>query len=174
MDATDPRPGPNKPAEENDGEEPGDVSRRSFLAGIAVCGATVAGGGLCAIRFMLPTVSFEPPARFKVGYPEEFAEDSVTYDERHSIFVVRESSRFYAMDARCTHLQCLVRWEEDEGRFFCPCHGSKFDRQGENLAGPAPRPLDRLEIGVADDGRIVVDKDHVFSPGQWQASLLEV
>jgi Rieske Fe-S protein len=174
MDGRELKQGPISRAEDTDQEEPAGISRRSFLAGIAVCGATLAGGGVCAVRFMLPTVSFDPPARFKVGYPEEFAEDSVTYDERHSIFVVRESSRFYAMDARCTHLQCLVRWEEDEGRFFCPCHGSKFDRQGENLAGPAPRPLDRLEIAVADDGRIVVDKDRVFSPDHWQASLLEV
>ena len=151
-----------------------ELSRRSFISGLAVCGATLIGAVAGLIRFMLPAVSLETPARFKVGYPEQFDENSVTYDERHKVYVVREAGTFYAMDARCTHLQCLVRWQEDAENFFCPCHGSKFDREGRNLAGPAPRPLDRVQISVADDGRMMIDMDRIFDPAHWQDSLLEV
>jgi cytochrome b6-f complex iron-sulfur subunit len=48
----------------------------------------------------------------------------------------------------CTHLGCLPKWNEQENRFLCPCHGSQFAMSGQYLAGPAPRSLDRFETTV--------------------------
>ena len=64
---------------------------------------------------------------------------------------------------KCKHLGCTVPWKPDEsfqpvyhGIFHCPCHGSIYTRTGQNVAGPAPSPLDLF--GITLDGRkIVVD-----------------
>ncbi len=62
---------------------------------------------------------------------------------RGGAFIRSEGDGNYtAFSAVCTHQGCLV----DAGRdsFNCPCHGSVYDREGKNIAGPAPRPLARL------------------------------
>jgi glycine/D-amino acid oxidase-like deaminating enzyme/nitrite reductase/ring-hydroxylating ferredoxin subunit len=48
---------------------------------------------------------------------------------------------FHAVSARCTHLGCLVRFNQAERSWDCPCHGSRFAPDGEVLEGPATRPL---------------------------------
>jgi Rieske Fe-S protein len=57
----------------------------------------------------------------------------------------------------CTHLSCLVHWEPEAQRFFSPCHAGVFDRMGNVVSGPPPRPLDRYEVRV-EDGQIWVGK----------------
>ncbi len=56
----------------------------------------------------------------------------------------------------CTHLGCLYKWEPSTVRFECPCHGSKFTREGFYIEGPAPRSLDRFTVSE-EDGQVVVD-----------------
>ena len=55
----------------------------------------------------------------------------------------------------CTHLGCLYEWIDVTSRFECPCHGSKFALNGDYLAGPARRSLDRFVIlAFAPDGTL--------------------
>ena len=56
----------------------------------------------------------------------------------------------------CTHLGCLYKWVEETFRFECPCHGSKFTREGLYIEGPAPRSLDSFEV-FEEGGDWVVD-----------------
>lgn len=51
----------------------------------------------------------------------------------------------------CTHQGCTVRWEEDDGVYFCPCHDARFDAAGRPLYGPPRTPLRELPVTVHDN-----------------------
>ena len=75
------------------------------------------------------------------------------------------------LSTTCTHLGCTPNSLSAEAKFKCPCHGSGFRLTGVNFEGPAPRPLERFAIRLADDGQIVVDKTKKFQQekGEWAA-----
>ena len=57
-----------------------------------------------------------------------------------------EEGRLHAVALTCTHLGCHVTWNPAERSWDCPCHGSRFDVDGEVLHGPAVRPLERVRV----------------------------
>ena len=57
-----------------------------------------------------------------------------------------DQGRLHAVSLRCTHLGCLLRFNEAERSWDCPCHGSRFDVDGAVLEGPAVEPLDHHEL----------------------------
>jgi cytochrome b6-f complex iron-sulfur subunit len=152
-----------------------EVSRRGFLSTIgiawtafaAACGA----GAVATTRFLFPNVLFEPPQTFKAGLPSEYLLGTVDnrFKEAFGVFIVRNEEGIYALKAVCTHLGCTPNWLEAENKFKCPCHGSGFYRTGVNFEGPAPRPLERYRIVLAEDGQILIDKtkSFVFEKSQW-------
>jgi len=58
-----------------------------------------------------------------------------------------DAGEVHAVSPICTHLRCVVSFDASEGNWHCPCHGSRFDVDGEVLRGPARKPLERVEIG---------------------------
>lgn len=125
---------------------------------------------LGTVRFLFPNVLSEPPSKFKVGDPRQFEEGKV--DERFKdkgAWIVRYNGEIYALSTTCTHLGCTPNWLDREQKFKCPCHGSGFKITGVNFEGPAPRPLERWAVEIADDGQLVVDKSKKFQKelGQW-------
>ena len=85
----------------------------------------------------------------------------VVEQQELSAFVsTKDGSDFVALSDRCTHLACRVRFVEETEQtsqpgFFCPCHNGVFDAGGGIVAGPIPRPLDRLETKI-DEGQLFV------------------
>jgi cytochrome b6-f complex iron-sulfur subunit len=154
------------------------------LAWTAFTGATLA-ATLGCVRFMLPNVLTEPPSKFKVGPAGDFDLGTVSekFKASNGIWLVHTDkyhgrNLIYALSTVCTHLGCTPSWLEGEQKFKCPCHGSGFYINGINFEGPAPRPLERVGIRIAEDGMLEVDKSLKFQEemGQWAdpASYVEV
>jgi cytochrome b6-f complex iron-sulfur subunit len=130
---------------------------------------------LLTVKFMFPNVLREPPSKFKVGFPDAFPPGQVSekFKAQFGVWVVNTEfngmPQIYALKTVCTHLGCTPNWLEAEQKFKCPCHGSGFYKDGINFEGPAPRPLERYAIRMADDGQIEIDKSRIFQEemGQW-------
>ena len=76
----------------------------------------------------------------------------ITEEQELTFYVLTENGRdFTALSNVCTHLGCRVRWVEDEGQFFCPCHNGIFNKEGQVTGGPPPRPLDAYNVKVEND-----------------------
>jgi cytochrome b6-f complex iron-sulfur subunit len=149
-------------------------SRRDFMGRLSWSGfgifTTI--GLLGFVRSAFPRVLFTPPSTFKAGLPSDYTigEVSEKYKQEHRVWIIREADGFYALFAKCTHLGCTPRWLKVEEKFKCPCHGSGFRKTGINFEGPAPRPLERYRMTMADDGQLVVDMGvtYRFERGDWE------
>lgn len=133
------------------------VSRREFLwyAWMSSIALFMAGSGGATLAYMYPRFKEgEFGGRFAVGKVDDFEDGSVTSIRDGKFFLVRQGSEFKALYQVCTHLGCLVR-ETNDG-FGCPCHGSKFSKDGKLTASPAPRDLDEFPVEVVD-GQVFVD-----------------
>ena len=159
-----------KEAEKEKHEDPeGSLNRRQFFVRLGLGSLAVAGAGTAvfAYQFLSPNVLYEPSPIVDAGKPESYPPDSVTLDPATGIFVVREAQGFYALSAVCTHLGCLTAWKPELGIIACPCHGSKFNRDGAKIAGPAPRPLPWLRMWLNDDGDLMVDRSAPIAARQF-------
>jgi Rieske Fe-S protein len=56
-----------------------------------------------------------------------------------------ENDHFHIVSAVCTHLQCIVHWNNEEISWDCPCHGSRFTIDGKVMNGPANTDLPYYE-----------------------------
>ena len=154
------------------------IDRRTFISwvglGWVTFGAATTGALSIVLRFLFPNVVFEPPTSFKAGFPNDY--DIGIVDERwkakFGVWLVKTAEGMYALSTTCTHLGCTPSWLTTENKFKCPCHGSGFYKSGINFEGPAPRPLERYRISLADDGQILIDKSKKFQQekGEWNNS----
>lgn len=137
-----------------------DVSRREFFAKLGIGSLIVAGvgTGLFSYEYFSPNVLFEASPIVKAGKPDQFPPNSVTLDPQSGIYLVNSAKGYYALGAICTHLGCLTAWKPELDLIACPCHGSRFNRDGIKVAGPAPQPLPWLKVWLADDGYLMVDR----------------
>lgn len=179
---------PVKPKLPKKGEK---VSRRgvvALLAAVAITPFVLAWSSLGAIlglwslgiaRFMMPNMVLELPSKFKIGPPSDFPPGAVSakFKASRGVWIINSDEYngkriIYALASVCTHLGCTPNWLEGEQKFKCPCHGSGFYITGVNFEGPAPRPLERVGIRLAEDGMLEVDKSTIYQEelGHWSDS----
>jgi len=73
----------------------------------------------------------------------------VTIDGRRVAVHRTDAGEVMAVDATCTHMGCLVRWNAAERTWDCPCHGSRFTPEGLVIGGPAEAPLERVATAAS-------------------------
>ena len=143
------------------------IGRRTFVKiGVGSIAVAACGTGVFGYQFMYPNVLYEPSPIVNAGKPERYPADSVTLDPETGIYVVRSAEGFYALSAVCTHLGCLTAWKPELGIIACPCHGSKFQRTGVKIEGPAPKPLPWLRMWLNEDGDLLVDRSTTVTQKQ--------
>lgn len=136
------------------------MNRREFLvyslaAGLGVLGL---GTGVLMFQYMYPRFrEGEFGGVFRIPEGELPGTDAppVGYVDGKFWLVNTADTGPKAIYMVCTHLGCLYKWVGENNRFECPCHGSKFTREGLYIEGPAPRSLDSFETTV-ENGEIMV------------------
>jgi cytochrome b6-f complex iron-sulfur subunit len=71
------------------------------------------------------------------------------------VVVLRTAESTRAFSLVCTHLGCIVQWQEGSKEFYCPCHDGRFDQFGEVIAGPPPVPLEQIPVSVQGE-RVII------------------
>jgi len=76
-------------------------------------------------------------------------------DPTYIVITEEKTLEKYGINAVCTHLGCVVPWNQVDRQFQCPCHGSRYDATGKVVRGPAPLSL---ALAHADnvDGKVVM------------------
>lgn len=145
---------PSAPAAGPDGLTRRQVLRSGMFATVGLFFGTMAGGGglmLWPIKltgFGAPIVVPKKLSEIKVNDPPLMVRDGKFY-------LTRIDEGLMALYWKCPHLGCTVPWNNTEAKFHCPCHGSVYNLTGQNVAGPAPRPMDMMEIEVRGEDIIV-------------------
>lgn len=63
---------------------------------------------------------------------------------------------YYALNAVCTHLGCVVPWNAAQNKYMCPCHGSQYDKTGKVVRGPAPLSLALAHVETDTDDNVIL------------------
>jgi cytochrome b6-f complex iron-sulfur subunit len=162
--------------EELEGEQQSRVRRRMMFRWMG-WGAVLVLLGQWSIGF----VSFFTPRRLGAfggeviaGAVSDFKLGDVKVNRAGKFYVTRVPEGFLALYWKCPHLGCTVPWAYadpampgppdggdqafiDHGRFKCPCHGSIYNRYGQIIQGPAPRPMDLFPLKIDASGKITVE-----------------
>lgn len=85
-------------------------------------------------------------------------------------YLAHNDDGLLAMWWKCPHLGCTVPWvgpPDSRQAYQCPCHGSMYDYNGVRTGGPAPRPMDLMQLTVAGDGSVRVDTGEITTRGDY-------
>jgi cytochrome b6-f complex iron-sulfur subunit len=143
------------------------IARRRILAwlsGFGLFGSALI-SAVANLVFIKPRATYGAPNRFAIGKPEEFPSGARIALDEHHVCVVREGDRLCAISTVCTHLGCIV--STTETGFACPCHGSRYDQDGNVTGGPAPKALPWYQLTLAPNGELEIDKGAEVAAGTY-------
>ena len=141
-------------------EKDSSLSRRDFLSKVIRFGflATLAGMLWPALNYLWPVTQQGPAG----GLNDVGAEaDLPVWSSKKAVIagsavlIIHTPQGYKAYSAICTHLGCLVGWDDKRHEILCPCHAGVYDLDGRVVSGPPPRPLPSYQVSVIQ-GRIMV------------------
>jgi len=116
-------------------------SRRTFITTLTLL---LASGGLL-VRYLTPRTTGKRRVLVSATAADVPPGGALLF-RTERVALMKDDNEFYALSLVCTHLGCTVTVTEDA--LSCPCHGSRFDRRGRVLKGPADRALERMKVEV--------------------------
>lgn len=149
------------------------MNRRSFLGNAAVgivgVGTALVLGGLGLQTLVAPTLAKSEKTWVPLLKLSDLPKGAITtaslrYERKDgpytqevisTVLVSTLGEEIVCFNSSCTHLGCVVKWDEAGDRFRCACHGGTFDKTGAVLDGPPPRPLDRYATKISGDFLLV-------------------
>lgn len=132
--------------------------------------ALVAFAGALNVRLGAPVWSKDEEHAYPIP-----ATDSTTIDKDNQVILVRFQQKVYAFNLSCPHQNTALHWLQDEDRFQCPKHKSRYQPDGVFISGRATRNMDRFGIR-RDGGNVVVNVDKFFrsdeNAAEWAAAVV--
>lgn len=155
------------------------VSRRNFLRN-TILGSTLVGLGATTgifVRFFWPNKTGAFGREFTVPLDVVPPVGDAPYrNQAGKFYIINNDDGALALYWKCPHLGCTVPWSPPEDMWHCPCHGSIYNRHGERVAGPAPRPMDLMPMRV-EGNNVIVDSGTIIERSEWtpeQSVMLNV
>jgi cytochrome b6-f complex iron-sulfur subunit len=152
------------PMDESGRTDVADVGRRGFLKwalGFSVV-ATLAGVLTPIIGYLWPPAQGTGGGggRVQVGTTRDIpiGQGKVVPVNNKPVIVVNTTQGVKAYSAICTHLGCIVEWDQTRRFILCPCHDGRFNPiTGAVISGPPPHPLPAVQV--------VVDAENIYVGG---------
>lgn len=140
------------------------VTRRSFiqfLLGFSIV-STVVGMLTPVVGYLLPkSAGASSSGPVEVGKVEDFPAGQakiVSVNDKPVMIINNKTGGMKAFSAICTHLGCIVSWNDRKSTIQCPCHDGFFNPvTGAVVSGPPPKPLPAYEVTVRE-GKVLVGK----------------
>ena len=136
-----------------------ETSRRVFLG--AACAAATCGVGACAavpvVNYLIPREGAATTGPIKVARSSDLPEGAAIGVKvgPTSVLVIRLEGKLLAVKSKCTHLGCIVKWDDKDKLIRCPCHNATFAPDGTKPTTPAESPLPSLPV-TEDENKIIV------------------
>ena len=154
-----------RPKANIEGEE--QLTRRKLLAwlsGFGLFGSFII-SAFSNFIFIKPRATYGQPNRFAIGRTEDFPPGARIALDTRRVCIVREGDKMAAISTTCTHLGCIVAVSETG--FSCPCHGSRYDQDGNVTGGPAPKALPWFQVKLAPNGQLEIDTSVQIKSGTY-------
>jgi Rieske Fe-S protein len=119
-------------------------TRRTFLTTLTL----LLGSAALLGRYLTPRLPSQRRVLARANTSDIPVGGALVYQEAR-LALIRNNDDIYALSLVCTHLGCTLNVSGEQ--LSCPCHGSRFDRRGNLLHGPADRPLQRLRVEKRGD-----------------------
>lgn len=152
-------------------------NRRDFLHTAGTMAVALLGLGLSPSRVRaFPVVAAAPLGvdgdELRLAVPTR---DGATVYKEHGVIVARAGGAAYAFALACPHQRAALRWLEEQGRFQCSKHKSKYRPDGVYISGRATRSMDRFALR-RQGADLMVDVSKLFredrDPGAWRAAVI--
>ncbi len=133
------------------------TNRRKFLNSLLAIGSfgTISAIVYPILAFLIPPKIAEiKVTSLKVGPVSGFDNNSskiVKFGRTPIILIRNIDGEFVALEATCTHLDCIVQFRDDTQEILCACHNGIYDLEGRNVSGPPPKPLKKYLVKIVDE-----------------------